>query len=344
MKFIIRFADQVVGLLIIAALGVLVLAVIMLGSRHRWFAKDYLYVTYLESASGLSPNMAVQFKGFTIGNVKSFDLTGDNRVKVGFSVYDTYRSRVREGSAVELAVSPLGLGSHFYFHPGRGDRQLEEGELIPAAGSPEARSLQDRGLADIPKQDDSVTLLISRASVLLEDVDRTVILLREALGGSSASSLGRIVLELEKIAGETERAVHDTGETIGALPQVTEEILAILRRDLEPALGNIRTVTAALAAPDKLLMSALDGEGFVAVNLESSLASISGILHSLDKTTAMLPPDMAQVAGLLEELRAALKAASDVLVALTNNPLLKKGVPPAVNPRSTGTSPRDIPF
>jgi phospholipid/cholesterol/gamma-HCH transport system substrate-binding protein len=336
MKFTIRFADQVVGALVIAALGALVFVIVMLGGRHRWFARDYLYTTYLDTAAGLSSNMAVQYKGFTIGNIKSFVLTDDNRVKVIFSVYDTYNNRARRGSIVELAVSPLGLGNHFYLYPGRGE-PLEENEFIPAVNSPEARRLQREGLAEVLVQEDSITLLISRANALLGDLDQTVLLVQEAVTGTGDSSLGRIVQETEKLARGGGQAVED-------LPKILDETLAILLRDLEPALADLRLITGELANPDNLLMSALDAEGFVYTNLESSLDSISGMMENLDRTAALLPAELAQVAGFLAELRAALKTANDVLVALSNNPLLRKGIPPPVHSQPGGTSSRDISF
>jgi phospholipid/cholesterol/gamma-HCH transport system substrate-binding protein len=109
MTFTIRFADQIVGFLIILGLGALVFVVFMLGSNQRWFSRDYQYKSYFSSASGLGNNMAVLYKGFTIGHVKSFDLAGDDRVEVWFTVFDTYVSRVRHGSAVEVIQSPIGL-------------------------------------------------------------------------------------------------------------------------------------------------------------------------------------------------------------------------------------------
>jgi phospholipid/cholesterol/gamma-HCH transport system substrate-binding protein len=344
MRFVIRFAEQIVGALIIASLGALVLVVVLLGGRQRWFAKDYLYTTYLDSAAGLSRNMAVSLRGFTIGNVRAFDLTAENRVRVIFSVYDTYQNRVREGSVVELAVSPIGLGNHFYFHPGRGERLLEERELIPAVHSPEARELQARGLAVIPKQDDSITLITGRVNILLEDLDRTVLLLQEALAGTGSSSLGRIVQEVEGSAAGTKRVLAEAERALGDLPAVVEEFQRILRRDIEPVLADIRTITGELADPGNLLLSTLEGEGPLYGSLDASLNSIAGILKSLDKTAAMLPPDMVQAAALLAELRAALGNANDVLVALTNNPLLKKGVPQPVRAEPSGLNPRDISF
>jgi phospholipid/cholesterol/gamma-HCH transport system substrate-binding protein len=337
MKLSVRFVDKAVGALIILALGALVLVVLMLGIRHRWFAQDYLYAAYLDSAAGLSSNMAVQFKGFTIGRVKSFDLTGDNRVRVIFSIYDTYTDRVREGSVVELAVSPLGLGSQFYFYPGKGERRLEKDEIVPAVNTLEARRLQREGLADISAQEDSITLLISRAGVLLEDLDHTVLDLRDALAGNEAVPLGRILREAEDLVRGTGKAVED-------IPASFEKTLEALLAGIEPVLGDLKTLSGELAAPEGLIMGGLGPEGFVTAGLESSLRSITEILENLDRSSAMLPPEMAQVAGLLAELRTALKNANDVLVALGNNPLLRKGIPQPVRVQPGGAGSRDITF
>lgn len=98
MKFRIRFADQIVGFLIVVALISLVAIIFLLGSRQRWFARDYQYKTYAASASGLSENMPVLLKGIQIGAVKTFHLTGDDQVEVIFTIYDSYADRVKQGS------------------------------------------------------------------------------------------------------------------------------------------------------------------------------------------------------------------------------------------------------
>ena len=74
MKFKIRYADQIVGILAITAILALVLTIFMLGSRQRWFARNYNFQTTFETASGLSVGMPIQYKGFTIGKIKSIFL------------------------------------------------------------------------------------------------------------------------------------------------------------------------------------------------------------------------------------------------------------------------------
>ena len=121
MKFKIRFADQIVGFFIVLSLVSLAFVIVMLGKSQRWFVKDVSFSTILQSAGGLSKNMAVQYRGFTIGNIKNFYLNDNDEVEVIFSIYKEYKDKVKKGSIVEMMISPVGLGNQFLFHAGRGD-------------------------------------------------------------------------------------------------------------------------------------------------------------------------------------------------------------------------------
>ncbi|MDR2758923.1 MAG: MlaD family protein [Spirochaetaceae bacterium] len=335
MKFKIRFADQIVGFLVIVALVILVFVIIMLGSRQRWFAKDYFFKTYLDSASGLGDNMVVQYKGFPIGNVKSFVLTDEDKVEVTFSIYDKYVSRVRQGSLVELMVSPIGLGNQFLFYSGLGEELLEEGSLVPVVHSPQAENLIKMGLARVPTRDDSITQLLAQidqvltqfntdllpaVNVILRDLDEVLVEVNEAVAGTDKTSLGR---------------------TLGGIDELVNVSLDPILRDIKNISGDLEILAAQLIEPEGLIFTVLDTEGSVYTNLESSLQSISGTLRNLEKATAVLP---SQVPGIVSELRDVLKSAEDVLTALLNNPLLKKGVPSPVEVQTNGTNPRDISF
>jgi phospholipid/cholesterol/gamma-HCH transport system substrate-binding protein len=347
-KFRIRYADKIVGALIIAALGFLVFSIFMLGKRHRWLAKDQTFITHFTSASGLSANMPVQYRGFTIGNVKSFDLTADDKVEVSFTIYDTYLDRVREGSLVEVRVNPIGIGGgSFLFHPGLLPNPLE-GNFIPNAHSEEGRERLEQGLVIISGQDDSITVIISRVNTLLQNLNAVTLQLRDAFRGTDTkTTLGRTVTGLEEtvrgassLVGNADAALRPSLENA---EQITERIARIAAQT-ESVVADLKILSSELANPDSLALKILDAGGPVYVNLEKSLASIAGTMESLETTAGALPSQMSQVEAFLLDLRAALTAAEDVITALRNNPLLKNGIPDRVNPGTGGTSPRDISF
>jgi phospholipid/cholesterol/gamma-HCH transport system substrate-binding protein len=337
MKLTIRFADQIVGGLIILALGIVVFVIFMLGSNQRWFSRDYRYQTYFNSAAGLSQNMPVQYKGFTIGHVKSFDISSDDRVEVRFTIFDTYVDRVREGSLVEVLVSPIGMGNQFMFYPGLGTEPLPEGATIPAVTSAEGKRLVSSGLAIRPERDDSINNIMNQVSSALTTLNAALLEVQEGLAGDERTELGRIL--------------HDVRLTTDKLPGIAETIpneligtLNMIRDQLVPVLANLNELSAALADPNGTAMAVLGPDGTGHKDLTASLDSISGILRNLEKTSEFIPTQLPQVASVLSELYGALKTTQDVLTALSNNPLLKGGVPEHKETRAGGARPRDLEF
>ena len=340
MKIKIRFADQIVGFFIVLSLVSLVFVIVMLGRSQRWFAKDISYMTVLPSAGGLSKNMAVQYRGFSIGNVKDFYLNDADEVEVIFTIHEEYSDRVKQGSLVEMMISPVGLGNQFLFHAGRGDA-LTEGSFIPVVGSAQAMELIRQGLAVEPRRDDSISLIMNRASSVLDELNQTLAQVNDAIGtGTDETELGKIVGSVQKILAGAENLPETANNAVDAAMKTIEDLQA----DLKPILANIADITTELNDPSGLLYTVLDTDKDVYVNLVKSLNSISGILDNLDKSVAFIPGQLPQIAGLITELRVTLKTAEDVLVALTNNPLLRKGIPTKPDSQGSGTGPRDIRF
>jgi phospholipid/cholesterol/gamma-HCH transport system substrate-binding protein len=90
--------------------------------------------------------------------------------------------------------------------------------------------------------------------------------------------------------------------------------------------------------------SILNGDSDTIRALEASLISLSGTLDSVDKAVYYIPREMPQIVNLLTEARTAVQSASDVLIALKNNPLLRNGIPEHAEIDSSGTNPRNIQF
>ncbi|MDR1863170.1 MAG: MlaD family protein [Treponema sp.] len=347
MKFKIRFADQIAGFFIIVALISVVFIIVMLGRSQRWFATDYAFNTILPSAAGLGKNMPVQYKGFTIGNVKNFHLTEADEVEVIFLIHDQYVDRVKEGSMVELMVSPVGLGNQFLFHAGKGTAPLSAGDFIPAVGSEMARAYIRQGLASAPHYDDSISLLMNRASSVLDEIDRVLVQVEDAFRGSEETVIGQIVGGVNRTVAGAETLPGTIDKTAADLIKDIDDLKAILEDELErinPIIADVNALSSKLNDPEGLVYTVLDTNEEVYTSLVSSLNSVSSILENLDRTAAFIPGQLPQIAGLIMELRTTMKTAEDVLTALTNNPLLRRGIPERVETQSSGTSPRDIQF
>jgi phospholipid/cholesterol/gamma-HCH transport system substrate-binding protein len=343
-KFRIRFADQIVGIFIIVALAAIIFVIFMIGGKQRWFAKDPTFKTYFSSASGLGQNMAILYKGFTIGNVKSFKLTEEDEVEVIFSIYKDYQSRVKEGSLVDLSVSPIGLGNQFLFYPGLGEDEIAVGSYIPTVSSPQGQTYIQLNLTSVPAKNDSISNILSQVDDLTKTLTVLLSDVQGAVSGSGTTSLGRTLGEVEKtltgvsqLPGTLDNTLGDVNKLlVGLQDQITQTLSQV-----QPILTDVNSLTTKLNEPDGLLYSALDTKGPIYTDLTKALDSVTGILGDLDKTTDVLP---AQVPGMLVDVRATLKQVDDLLTSLANNPLLKNGIPKQVQTQTSGTNPREVEF
>jgi phospholipid/cholesterol/gamma-HCH transport system substrate-binding protein len=352
MKFRIKHADKIVGLFIIVALASLSLVIVMMGNSQRWFYKDPRFYAVFDSGAGLSRNMPVLYKGFTIGNVIDFDLNGKkDLVQVEFTIFEKYKDLVKEGSVVELMINPIGLGNQFRFFPGKGDKDLEDGDFIPRVGSKEAQDYIRQGKVDVSSNEDSISVIFSRVNSLIDE-------LNVALGpGTDATAIGQIVRNLRGVVANLNEALGDgtdateIGQIVGNVSSAVEgmkplqDTLDALTAMLDETLANVNPVIADIHAitsdPDGLITALLGSDSEVYNGLVNSLSSLSGILGDLEVFAATISRQSPQIAGLINDIRQALIPATDVLEGLTNNPLLKKGISDRVELQSTGTNPRD---
>jgi len=333
MKFSIRFADQIVGALVILALAILVVVIFMLGKSQRWFVRDYQYTTYFSSAAGLSANMAVTYKGFTMGHVKKIMLTDDDKVEVIFSIFNEHNHRVRQGSLVELQASPIGLGNSFIFHPGKGYVTLPEGAVIPEVNSQEAKQLVAAGLTDRPETNDSINNIINNVNMMLDTINKSL----AGLEGADEFTLGQIIISLN----ETVQSISTRIDPILSGLQTT---VGDLSNQLGPIMTNVQTLTDQMADPSGTVMSILDSEGPVFDNIAKILESLSGIANSLEKTAEFIPAQLPQLSLLISDLQSVIVEIEKTVIALNNNPLLRGGVPEIKETGPGAATPRDLEF
>ena len=344
MRFRIRFAEQIVGLFIIIALASIVLVIVLLSISQRWFNEDGKYYTELETANGISVNMSVQYRGFTIGHVTDVKLEGEV-VKVSFSIHEDHKHRVKHGSIMQLEAGPLGalLGNQFIFIPGRGSELVPDGRdgkeagFVPLYGTRQATAHIDGGLAQKPDVD-SINQIIDGAVEIVDVAKEILSELQKALKESDdTTDMGRIV---GGITRTVEMLPDMVTTTVDDLMEMLEGVMVTVR----PIMNNIEAISSMMAEPDGAVASLLEPDGEIHASLTNSIRSISGTLDSFDQALAFIPPRMPQLIDMLTELQITLETANEVLISLTQHPLLKGGIPPRMDIHAVGTSPRDIRF
>ena len=340
MKFKIRYADQIVGTLALAAVLAVIAVIFMLGSKQRWFARDYSFSTTFETATGISAGMPLLYKGFTIGKIRTIALNKDDRVDVTFAVYDTYYDRAREGSLVELIINPIGLGNQFLFHPGNGTALIREGSFIVRADTPEGQDIVTAGLCTIPKRDDTITNLIAQINPLLTNINDTLVQVNGAFRGTGKGPLAET---LTGVAKSMTNVSGITTEVYGSIDTVMEDITA-LTANVKQITSNLETLSGKMTDPKGLVPTLIDPDGTMFASIDGSLKAVEGTLGNVEDSSAILKTQVPEIARLIEDLRIALVKGQDVLEALRNNPILKNGVPERIKTDSSGTNSRNIEF
>lgn len=309
MKFKIKYADQIVGILSIAALAGLVILIFALGAKRNWFVKKNSYRTEFEAGSNISVGMDITYKGFSIGKIKSIKLI-DDKVTVQFYVLEDYTSYVKDGSLVEVIVSPIGLGSQFVFHPGKGPGLIPTGSEIYRLDSEEGQKIVDSGMNNVQTQVDSIGALLAKVSVLVDNLGKITAEVNNALIGKGSAPLTVTLENLKTITTNLGALTSSISDPTGLVPKVLGPDLT---KQINAILVNATTIT-------------------------DNLTSVS---HNADTLIAHGTP---QIDSALAELNTLLQQVQDVMVGLKNNPLIKNGVPDRSQDAASTASMRSTDF
>lgn len=340
MKFRIRFAEQIVGVFVLLAVLGIAAALVLLGMNQRWFARDYAFWSRFNSGDGLSVGMALKLKGFEIGKVDRIRLGRDNMVEIDFHVYDTYYEKVRSGSVLELAVSPLGLGAGLIFHAGPGDGPpLPELSFIPSSDVEEGRLLLARQRAESQARGDPVTAILGQVEPVLVEIDRTVLSIRTLADNLNSSLMGQG-------PGPLAATLNEAAQTIQRINGLAAE--------LEGIADNLEALSGGLREPTGLVQRLLDPKGSIATlldddnalynQIQGSVEQLSGVIAQLNSFVRFVNTAQPQILSLLEQGRTTLDQGQEVLEAVKNNPLLRGGVPARREQQTTFQSYRDEDF
>ncbi len=329
MKFGFRHADKFVGLFILVAVVFLSSSLVVTSINRRWFARDYEFFSRFVSADGLSVGMGLELKGFEIGKIKRITLNRDNKVDVTLVIYDTFINKVTEGSVLELASNPLGLGGGLNFYPGTAsDTLLAEFSYIPSNQSKEGRALLLSDLVDKPDREDAVNAILNNVNPILLGLNTLITSLGGisgqidgALAGNGNTPLGGMLLNLE--------------DTTAALNTVLPAVQSILL-EVEKITGSLSLLMAQLEDPTGLVPTLLDPSGSLDTILNDDnemYYQITGILGELQTNLENLSAMTGDLRGITPELNlvvdeatGAIQEGKKVLEGLSNNPLLRKGI------------------
>lgn len=317
MKFKIRHADQIVGFFSIVAVVALLVLIFAIGSSQKWFVKKNVYRTQFLSGSSLKVGMDLTYKGFSIGKIKSIALK-NYIVEVEFYILNDYIGYVRENSLVELVVSPIGLGGQFLLHPGFSKEMLPPGSMIYSTESPQGRKIIDEKKCFVINSTDSIGVLLSKVSTLIENLNKITGDLSYALSGQkSMFNASRQETKVEQLFANITEITKNLSDLTKGLSNPTGIVPLVMGEEFEMKISEILNSVAILA-------ESLEGTGTKAESI-------------IDQNSPQIESILAQLDSLMIQLQ-------DVMEGVKNNPLIRKGVPSHKNENAAPINLRDGEF
>lgn len=320
MKFRIKHADQIVGTLSLLAIAALIFMIFFIGSKQKWFVPKHPYYTIVNSASNVSEGMAIQYKGFGIGKVTTIELDDKDQVIVNFYISDEYINRITEGSIIELAVNPIGLGSSMILHQGIANNIISDGSLIPEKTSIEGRNNITSHKVAFTEQTDSITSIFNSVTMLINNINYLVTDINKILDGNKESSpVSQTIAEINTILNQV--SLFLSGDDSVPLSKITENLNGAIKK-LNVILSDVNGVVNQFQDTQGLIPKLLETEENQGA-IDQLLTSINNTISDINSISSSLGNNMPQITVILTQVQTLIKQVQDVVVSLKNNPLIK---------------------
>ena len=242
------FAEVVVGVFMIAVLGLLIYFTIIISGIEMFGGKSKVPVTVsFHDVGGLKERDSVVLRGMTVGSVSSMRLKNSG-VTVTLSIQEAVK--FREGYKISVNSGSL-LGGNYLL--------IEEG-----AG------------AEVPK---GSVLQGETPNNWMRDLGEIVAKLKEATAGDHLKS---IITNLDAAVVSIKVAVSRVEEGKGTLGKLFSDDMS-LYNDLSNTVANLKSVTTKIDTGQNSLGRLLNDDGNVYTNLSASIANLKSISDRLEK-------------------------------------------------------------
>ncbi|MFT5665222.1 MAG: ABC-type transporter Mla subunit MlaD [Gammaproteobacteria bacterium] len=211
------------GFLLLVAFSALVLI------KNKTFTNRLYYITFLDSASGLSSNPPIFFKGLPIGRIEDFELVSDtNEIRVKFYIYEDYTNKIIKYAVISrIENALLGANNEYEILLPKLDsttqpERLPEGELVPFIQTDLGQAYAKKG--QIEQKQNSIDSVLSSVNSVLINLQK-----------ESDSETGELFVILQKFStiADSLVALSHEAETSQIIPEVQKAIL-----DLQSAIAS----------------------------------------------------------------------------------------------------------
>ena len=296
MFFRVKHFDRYVGILVVFAILMAVVALVFVGRGQKWFAKRSPYKVVFSKVQGLKPGTPVTISGMEVGNVKSLRLDPQSKVELMIEVLQRYQGNIRQDSQAAIAMALIGAKTIEITVGSPEKPLLPPGSTIP--------SLEPKEITDLLKEIDvkgylkKIDDVLDNLKSITNKLDDPKGPLFRTLGNlefvtsqlkNGRGSVGAI-LQDPKMHGEINAAIAQVRRSLSNAEEITRNA-AQVSQSLPPLMGE---VDRSVKEVPKLIEE-----------LKKILAELPPILEDIRKTTAHTPAIAENVKGITADVKKA---------------------------------------
>jgi phospholipid/cholesterol/gamma-HCH transport system substrate-binding protein len=308
----VRYTDEWIGGLVIAAIAVLAVAILQAGVLRDWFksTSELRLILPATGLAGLDVGSDVEVLGTKAGTVRRIVLDPERQLYAILEIDQQATAFIRRDSAAVIRRR-FGLAGAAFVDVSRGSSEPMDWSYAVIEATTE------RGPTD------SVSALIDevrqKVFPILDNTGRITQGLAEIVDKTQRGegNLGRLLTD-ETLIRQTEAAIGSAQESIAALNGLFGQ--------LQQSAGDLRELTRKAGGPD--------GVPAVLKRAESTLASLQGLLAELGKTSNRMPAiaknvqdSTANLPALLTQLQVTILQLDKLVGQMRDSWLLGGGAP-----------------
>ncbi|NWF57599.1 MAG: MCE family protein [Syntrophaceae bacterium] len=303
MYFRVKHFDRYVGILVVLAVILAIVALVFVGRGQKWFAHRVPFKVDFSKVQGLKPGTPVTISGMEVGNVASLRLNPQSRVELVIEILQQYQGNIRQDSMATIAAALIG-GKTIEITVGSPDKPpLPAGSTIPSVDPREiADLLKEIDLKGSLKKIDEVLDNLNSITHKLDDpkgsLFRTLGNL-EYVTGQLKSGQGNVgaLLQDKKMHGEIHAAIAQVRNSLSNVEEITKNA-AQVSQNLPPLMGE---VDRSVKEIPKLVEE-----------LKKALAELPPILEDIKKTTAHTPAIAQNVKEITQDGKGVVKDVKEI--------------------------------
>lgn len=231
------------GMFVAVGLGILVIAIYLIGMQKNLFGNTFQLKTVFKSVSGLKVGNNVRFAGINIGTVDEIALVTDSSVMVYLLIKDDAKPYLKLSSKASIGSDGLMGDKVLTIHPGKpNSATVVNGSIIFSTETVEVQDI----IASLKTSVDNAALITNELAVFTYNMNNGKGALSKLISDEQFSeSIKGTIINLEKSSKEVAQFTWKMNHGNGALSKlVSDEDFA---NSLDSTMSNLKTGSKGLS-------------------------------------------------------------------------------------------------